>query len=71
MEFGLITIDPAKMRGVPCIRGMRIPVGTVLAQLSAGRTESEILADFPDLEDIRQPWRTPPLPYSSANCPSP
>jgi len=50
MEFERITIDPAKMRGVPCIRGLRIPVATVLGQLAAGRTEAEILADFPDLE---------------------
>ena len=45
-----ITIDPAKMGGVPCIRGLRIPVATVLGQLAAGRTEAEILEDFPDLE---------------------
>lgn len=50
MEFERITIDPAKMRGVPCIRGFRIPVATVLGQLAARRTEAEILADFPDLE---------------------
>jgi uncharacterized protein (DUF433 family) len=45
-----ITIDPAKMRGVPCIRGLRIPVATVIGQLAAGRTTVEILDDFPDLE---------------------
>jgi uncharacterized protein (DUF433 family) len=50
MEFERITIDPAKMRGVPCIRGLRVPVATILGQLAAGRTEAEILADFPDLE---------------------
>ncbi len=50
MEFERITIDPAKMRGVPCIRGLRIPVATVLGQLAAGRTVDQILADFPDLE---------------------
>jgi uncharacterized protein (DUF433 family) len=50
MEFERITIDPAKMRGVPCIRGLRIPVATVLGQLAAGRSTDEILADFPDLE---------------------
>lgn len=50
MEFERITIDPAKMRGVPCIRGLRIPVATILGQLAAGRTEAEILEDFPDLE---------------------
>ena len=50
MEFERITIDPAKMRGVPCIRGLRIPVATVLGQLAAGRTTADILVDFPDLE---------------------
>jgi uncharacterized protein (DUF433 family) len=50
MEFERITIDPAKMCGVPCIRGLRIPVATVIGQLAAGRTATEILADFPDLE---------------------
>lgn len=50
MEFERITIDPAKMRGAPTIRGLRIPVATVLGQLAAGRTEAEILADLPDLE---------------------
>jgi uncharacterized protein (DUF433 family) len=50
MEFERITIDPAKMRGLPCIRGLRIPVATVLGQLAAERTVDQILADFPDLE---------------------
>ena len=50
MDCERITIDPAKMRGVPCIRGLRIPVATVIGQLAAGRTADEILAEFPDLE---------------------
>jgi uncharacterized protein (DUF433 family) len=50
MDYERITIDPAKMRGVPCIRGLRIPVATVIGQLAAGRTADEILAEFPDLE---------------------
>ncbi len=50
MDYERITIDPAKMRGVPCIRGLRIPVATVIGQLAAGRTADEILTDFPDLE---------------------
>lgn len=45
-----ITINPDQMGGLPCIRGLRIPVSTVLGQLAAGRTREEILADFPDLE---------------------
>ena len=50
MDYERITVDPAKMRGVPCIRGLRIPVATVLGQLAARRSTEEILADFPDLE---------------------
>lgn len=50
-----ITLDPAICHGKPTIRGLRYPVETVLEWLSAGMTESEILADYPDLEpeDIR------------------
>ena len=50
MDYERITIDPAKMRGVPCIRGLRIPVATVIGQLAAGRTAADILDDVPDLE---------------------
>lgn len=50
MELHRITVDPAKMRGVPCIRGLRIPVAAVLGQLAARRSTDEILVDFPDLE---------------------
>jgi uncharacterized protein (DUF433 family) len=50
VAFERITIDPAKMRGVPCIRGLRIPVATVIGQLAARRTPAQILSDFPDLE---------------------
>lgn len=44
------------MGGVPCIRGLRIPVATVLKMLAAGMSEQEILEDYPDLEpgDIRE-----------------
>lgn len=50
MEFERITVNPSKMRGVPCIRGLRIPVATVVGQLAAGLSATELLADFPDLE---------------------
>lgn len=50
MAFERITIDHEKMGGLPCIRDLRIPVGTVLGQLAAGREVREILEDFPDLE---------------------
>jgi len=51
----IITIEPDKMSGKPCIRGLRITVADVLDYLASGMTETEILADFPDLtlEDIR------------------
>ena len=51
----LITIEPGKRGGKPCIRGLRITVYDVLEYLASGMSEDEILADFPDLtrEDIR------------------
>lgn len=51
----IITIEPGKRSGKPCIRGMRITVTDVLEYLAGGMTEEEILAEFPDLtaEDIR------------------
>ena len=45
-----ITLDPDVMGGKPCIRGMRVTVGTVLGLLAAGRTEAEILDAYPYLE---------------------
>ena len=51
----IITIEPGKRGGKPCIRGLRITVSDVLDWLAAGMTENEMLADHPDLErdDIR------------------
>ena len=51
----LITVEPGKRSGKPCIRGMRITVYDVLSYLASGMTFSQILADFPYLteEDIR------------------
>jgi uncharacterized protein (DUF433 family) len=50
----IITIEPGKRSGKPCIRGLRIAVYDVLEYLASGMPESEILADFPELtpEDI-------------------
>jgi len=47
------------MAGVPCIRGMRIPVATVVGMVAEGMTEAEILKAFPDLEaeDVREALR--------------
>jgi len=51
----IITIEPGKRSGKPCIRGMRITVSDVLEYLASGMTEQEVLKDFPELtqEDIR------------------
>lgn len=51
----IITIEPGKRGGRPCIRGMRIAVADVLGWLAAGMTHQEILADYPELteQDIR------------------
>jgi uncharacterized protein (DUF433 family) len=50
MRFVRITTDPKQMGGVPCIRGLRIPVATVVAMVADRIAESEILAAYPDLE---------------------
>ena len=51
----IITVEPGKCGGKPCIRGIRIRVIDVLGMLAAGMTNKEILEDFPDLtkDDIR------------------
>ncbi len=49
-EFTRITQNPAVMGGKPCIRGLRVTVGVIVGQISAGRTIDEILADYPYLE---------------------
>jgi len=56
MQFTRITLDPQQMGGMPCIRGMRIPVATVVGMVADGMDVEEILHTFPDLEadDIRQ-----------------
>jgi uncharacterized protein (DUF433 family) len=55
-NFDRITVDPAQMGGVPCVRHLRIPVATVLRLLAGGLSESEILSGYPDLqaEDLRE-----------------
>jgi uncharacterized protein (DUF433 family) len=54
-----ITQDPALMGGKPCIRGMRVTVGTLVRQIGAGRSIETILDDYPYLEreDIAQALR--------------
>jgi uncharacterized protein (DUF433 family) len=56
LNFPGITVNPRQMGGVPCIRGLRIPVATVLRMLAAGMTEHQILDEYTDLRvaDIRE-----------------
>ena len=49
MKFTRITVDVQQMGGVPCIRGLRIPVATVVGMVADGMTDAEILKAYPDL----------------------
>ena len=57
--FERITAEPAQMGGVPCIRGLRIPVSTIVGMLADEMTTEAILDAYPDLvrEDIREALR--------------
>lgn len=59
MRFDRITVEPEKMGGAPCIRGLRIPVATVVGMVADGISDDEILRAYPDLEpeDIREALR--------------
>lgn len=50
MTYQRITTDPEQMGGQPCIRGLRIPVASVVAMVADGMDVAEILDAFPDLE---------------------
>lgn len=50
MTFTRITVNPMQMGAVPCIRGLRIPVASVMEMMADGMTSKEILGAFPDLE---------------------
>jgi uncharacterized protein (DUF433 family) len=50
MAFERITVDPARMGGLPTIRDTRVTVGMLLGQLVAGRTVDEVLTDYPYVE---------------------
>jgi uncharacterized protein (DUF433 family) len=63
MALDRVTVDPAQMGGVPCIRGLRVTVSMLLGQLAAGRLPGEILADYPYLE---QADITAALEYAAA-----
>jgi len=59
MEFSRITIEQDKMGGIPCLRGLRIPVATVVGMLASGMSTEDILREYPDLDadDIREALR--------------
>jgi uncharacterized protein (DUF433 family) len=56
MVFKRITTSPHQMAGMPCLRGLRIPVATVVGLVAEGQTTQDILALYPDLEseDVRE-----------------
>jgi uncharacterized protein (DUF433 family) len=75
MTFTRITVRADQMGGVPCIRGLRIPVATVVGTVADGMSEREIVDAYPDFEteDIREALRyaaeavrEPELPLSAA-----
>lgn len=59
MNFPRVTVHPNQMGGVPCLRGLRIPVATVVGMIADGMSEDRILDAYPDLEreDIREALR--------------
>jgi uncharacterized protein (DUF433 family) len=67
MKFTRVTVNPNQMGGVPCIRGLRIPVATVVGLVAEGMTEVEILGAYPDLtrEDIHEALQSRPRPFAS------
>ena len=56
MKFTRITVNPNQMSGVPCIKGLRIPVATVVGMFAEGMRDQEIMQALPDLqaEDIKE-----------------
>ena len=59
MAYERITVHPDVMGGRPCIRGLRIPVATVVAMIAGGMTAAEIVHDLPDLtvDDVAEALR--------------
>lgn len=72
MKFTRITVHQNQMGGVPCIRGLRIPVATVVGMVANGMTNQEILHDYPDLEmeDIREALRFAALALQERQLPT-
>jgi uncharacterized protein (DUF433 family) len=59
MAFDRISVDHRVMGGVPCVKGTRIPVTTVVAMIAEGMTTADVVREFPQLseEDIRDSLR--------------
>jgi uncharacterized protein (DUF433 family) len=59
MKFERITVNAEQMGGVPCVRGLRIPVATIVGMVAEGMSGAQILRAYPDLkkEDIREALR--------------
>lgn len=59
MKYQRITVNPNQMGGMPCIRGLRIPIATVVGMVADGMTNQEIIDAYPDLEekDIQEALR--------------
>ena len=59
MRFTRITVNASQMSGVPCIRGLRIPVATVVGMIADGMSEAEVIEALPDIQvaDIRDALR--------------
>ncbi len=72
-NFPRITVNANQMNGLPCIRGLRIPVATVLRLLSGGVSELKILDEYPDLqiEDIRECLRFAAITAEELSVPIP
>lgn len=71
MKFTRITIDSDQMGGVPCIRGLRIPVATVVGMIADHMSEDEILRYYPSLqqEDIDEALKYAALAVSEGSTP--
>jgi uncharacterized protein (DUF433 family) len=70
-RFTRITVNPEQMGGTPCIRGLRIPVATVVGMVAEGMGVAEILEAYPDLEpeDIREALRYAALAVQERELP--
>jgi uncharacterized protein (DUF433 family) len=71
MQFNRVTVDAARMGGVPCVRDLRFPVASIVAMMADGMSVAEILAEHPDLEadDIAESLRYAALAVQERELP--